>query len=73
MTENFIKVASLTSAVRGREILLRNGFHDASIERADKDFVKDGCGYMLVFKGDSERAVRLLESQNVKVTGSGRM
>lgn len=73
MTENFIRVNSLTSAARGREILLRSGFGDAEIQRADKNFAKDGCGYMLVFEGDSEKALRLLEAQGVKVTGSGKM
>lgn len=73
MTENSIKVNSLTSAARGREILLRNGFRNAEIVRANKDLAKDGCGYMLVFEGDSEKALHLLEKHGIKVRGSAKM
>ena len=52
-------VGSVTSAMRGRELLNRHGFH-AYIEKLPRDLQSSGCGYGIYVTEKSEKAEELL-------------
>lgn len=61
-----ISVGSITYALKGKEILGKQGIH-ANIERKNRLTSKNGCGYKLVFSGDREAAISVLKRYNVKL------
>lgn len=72
MSKSYIKVNSVTHAIKAKEILSSNGFY-AQVKRYDKLNRKDGCGYQVVVDGDVTRAEAILRNNHVKVLGHGEM
>lgn len=72
MNKWFIKVNSITTALRAKELMIYNGYR-VSMKRAENALSEQGCGYILVSSGDIERAEMLLKNSGIKVTGSGRI
>ena len=70
MGKNYIKVNSVTHAIKAKDILSANGFH-AYIKRYDKAGRKDGCGYQVVTDGDITRAAAILRNNHIKFSGYG--
>ncbi len=66
--ESGIIVTSITYAMRGREVLLRNGIH-ATAERISPAVSGCGCGYGLRVRADGLVAARLLQDASIKVKG----
>ena len=67
MTEWFFATGTGTHAMRGKEILQKNGYR-ASVTKNNRLDGKYGCGYGLVVKTDDPDAVRtLLVHGGVKV------
>lgn len=65
MKRYIMQTGTVTFAIKGRDILRKNGFK-AKIERKN---VKEsyGCGYVIVFEGDAKKAQELLQKSGVKV------
>ncbi len=72
MSKNYIKVNSVTHAIKAKDILSLNGFH-AHLKRYDKAGRNDGCGYQVVTDGDVLRAVEILKNNYIKLSGYGEM
>ncbi len=70
MGRSYIKVNSITHAIKAKDILSTNGFY-AQIMRQDKSGRKEGCGYAVVIEGDLTRAEAILRNNHVKVLGHG--
>lgn len=67
---SFIKVGSITHATKGKNILVKNGYK-VYIKRSSNIDASSGCGYMLTFDGDINRAKILLEKGRITMLGSG--
>lgn len=64
--KNIIVTGTVTYAIRGRDILRRNGF-EATVERNSSGLGRHGCGYGIVIKNNVDKAVELLEANSVKI------
>ncbi len=71
MEKWYIKVNSITTALRAKELLIYNGYR-VSMKRAEKALSEDGCGYLLISTGDMQKAEKLLGNSGIKLTGSGK-
>lgn len=58
-------VGSVTNAMRGKELLAKNGL-TAYVGRVKPD-AATGCGYTLTVTGDQEKATRLLAAAGIRV------
>ena len=65
MEGQVLAVGSVTNAMRGKELLARNGL-PAFVGRGKPDG-QNGCGYTLTVSGDVDRAIRLLEAAGIRV------
>lgn len=63
--EHKIITGSITYAIKGRDILKREGYR-AGIERKVSEY-KTGCGYAIVFEGDLLKAEEILKKSGVKM------
>ncbi len=61
-----IVTGTVTYAIRGRDILRKNGF-SASVERNSSGLGRHGCGYGIVVTGNIDNAVEILKSNAVKI------
>ena len=66
MKKRLLQVNSITYAVKGRELLKRNGFK-AYIERTPNNLDRVGCGYSIFVSGDVDAAEALLNNAGIKV------
>lgn len=64
--KHMIVTGTITYAIRGRDILRKNGFK-AAVERNSRGFGRLGCGYGIVVEGDIERAEEILRNNSVKM------
>lgn len=60
-----LAVGSVTNAMRGRELLQKNGI-PAFLGRADARG-REGCGYTLTVTGDVSRAAGILAAAGIRV------
>ncbi len=68
MQSVYINVSSITNAMRGRELLERNGIH-GYINRTVDEEGNNGCGYSILVRGDAERAQSLLTAAGIRIRG----
>ena len=61
-----IVTGTITYAMRGRDILRKNGFN-AMVERNSSGLGRMGCGYGIVIYGELGNAVELLRENGVKI------
>lgn len=67
MKRYIIATGTVTHAIKGRDILRRNGFK-ARVEKSSQPTPKTGCGYSVILEnGDIERAEKILREQGVKI------
>ena len=66
MTEITVKVGSVTNAQKGKRVLVKNGF-SAKVKRAAILQKEDGCGYSIVFRGNSEQGIHLLKQSGIHI------
>ena len=71
MKKFYIKVSSVTHAMKGRDILSSNGYKAAVRRNLKPQRGDEGCGYSIYIDSRLAAAVELLESRNVKVLGYG--
>lgn len=68
--ETTILVSSVTNAMRGKELLVRNGF-SVQIQRFFHINDQNGCGYQLLVRGDGNRAKELLKTAGLRFKDGG--
>ncbi len=68
MDQPLIMMSSITYAMRGRELLQRNGIKSV-IERTPKNSQRQGCGYSLRVPSGIEEAERILKENGIKYIG----
>lgn len=68
MIKPLILVSSLTYAIKGKELLIRNGFI-ADIKRVPKNRKRVGCGYGIYVPNHTDEAEALLKSVPIRVFG----
>lgn len=68
MEKPLIIMSSITNAMRGRELLRRNGI-PCEIERVPKSRMRQGCGYGLYVRGNTAKAEELLRQNGLRVSG----
>ncbi len=66
MQNYFIVTGTVTYAMMGQDLLLRQGF-SARAGRAQKPIPHTGCGWGIYIKADPAPAVELLRQNGVKV------
>ena len=66
--KELIVVSSVTYAMKGKELLERNGFH-AYITRLPRETENVGCGYCIYVTHDTNRAEQLLQRNGIRVLG----
>lgn len=67
-----IATGTVTYAVKGRDILRRNGFK-ARIERTSAPEKRIGCGYTVVIEGNIKKAEEILKNAGVKILKINKM
>jgi hypothetical protein len=65
-------VSSVTNAIRGKELLDKNGIR-AHISRLADENIKNGCGYCIFVSSDCERAESILRSSGIRIRGARKM
>ncbi len=66
MKQYRISTGTVTFALKGRDILRRNGF-DVKIERITSTQGGLGCGYTIVLSGNITQAENILRKSGVKI------
>ena len=64
--KQMIVTGTITYAMRGRDILRKNGFK-ATVERNSSGLGRIGCGYGIVVYGELGNAVELLKENGIKL------
>lgn len=65
MKEYFFLLSSITSAMKGEDLLRKNGFR-ASVFR-DSKINPYGCGYVIKVFGEKEKINRILQKAGIRV------
>jgi len=65
-------VSSITNAMRGKEILEKNGIR-AHISRLADENIKNGCGYCVFVYSDFDEAEEILRSSGIRIRGTKKM
>ncbi|MBQ1231732.1 MAG: DUF3343 domain-containing protein [Clostridia bacterium] len=60
-----VVTGTITYAIRGRDLLRKNGYN-ANMEKT-KSGLKNGCGYSITVSGDIEKIERLLRDAGIKI------
>lgn len=62
-----IIVGTVTQAIKGRDILRKNGFR-VSIKKASADAGNSGCAYAIILDGDNiDSAVKILYKSGITI------
>lgn len=68
MGKPLIMVTSITYAMKGRQILLDEGFH-ADLMRTPRNSSGKGCGYSIYVPTNTDSAEKVLIDAGIKVLG----
>ena len=66
MQRHIISVNSITYAIKGRDLLRKQGFR-AYIERKTNDIGNSGCGYVIVTNGNKNKIISILTESGIKI------
>lgn len=66
MSKAFIAVSSVTYAIKGRDILLKNGFKKVYFQRV-QGLTENGCGYGIYIDENTDSAVNILKSASIPI------
>ena len=66
--DNLIKLSSLTSALRAKDILKQNGIY-SKVARIPSSNGKGNCSYGLKINNRLQEAVNILREKGIKVSG----
>ncbi len=70
MSRSYLKVNSVTHAMKAKNILSANGIYAQVVRNGNTD-KREGCGYSVLIDGDVERAVAILHRNHVRILGHG--
>ncbi len=68
MERYVVSTGTITYAIKGRDLLRTLGFK-AYIERRQSGLGSKGCGYVIVFEGNFEKAKKELDKAQIKILG----
>jgi hypothetical protein len=68
MSKKGIKVASVTYAMKGRDLLQKHGYK-AYLTRNPHPDEDDGCGYVIYVNNIEEKCLDILRKNGIKVRG----
>lgn len=68
MSKKGIKVISVTYAMKGRDLLQKNGYK-AYLTRNPHPDEDDGCGYVIYVNNMDKRCLDILKNAGIKVRG----
>lgn len=68
MSKKGIRVGSLTYAMKGRDLLQKNGYK-AYLTRNPHPEADEGCGYVIYVNNADKRCFSVLKSNGIKVYG----
>ena len=68
MKKNLILFNSMTSAMKSREVLKKQGIFSRII-KTPAEFRKRSCGYSLLVNKDMERAVDIIKANKIQFVG----
>lgn len=68
MSKKGIKVGSLTYAMKGRDLLQKNGYK-AYLTRNPNPEAEEGCGYVIYVSNIDNRCFSVLKSAGIKIKG----
>ena len=68
MERYVVSTGTITYAIKGRDLLRTLGFK-AYIERRQSVLGSKGCGYVIVFEGNFEKAKNELDKAQIKILG----
>lgn len=63
-----VSTGTITYAIKGRDLLRSLGYK-AYVERRQYGLGSKGCGYVIVFEGNPEKAKAALQGAAVKILG----
>ena len=66
MSKKGVKVSSVTLAMKGRDLLLKNGYK-AYLTRNPKPEKGEGCGYLIYINNPDKRCFQILQNNGIKV------
>lgn len=66
MQRHIITVNSITYAIKGRDLLRKNGIN-AYIERKTNQNGSVGCGYVIVANGNKSKITQVLTLSNISI------
>ena len=69
MSKKGIKVTSVTYAMKGRDLLQKNGYK-AYLTRNPHPFEDEGCGYVIYVSNIDKKCFEILTRNKIKVTGT---
>jgi hypothetical protein len=69
MSKKGIKVGSVTLAMKGRDLLQKNGYK-AYLTRNPKPESAEGCGYVIYVNNLDKRCFQILQGNGIKVLGT---
>ena len=68
MSRKVIKTGSVTFAVKGKELLVSNGYK-SFIARDPKPEKGEGCGYVIYVNNYDDRCLAVLKNGGIKIRG----
>ena len=68
MERYVVSTGTITYPIKGRDLLRTLGFK-AYIERRQSGLGSKGCGYVIVFEGNFEKAKNELDKAQIKILG----
>ena len=66
MQRQIISVKSITYAIKGRDLLRKQGFR-AFIERKTANNGDNSCGYVIVVYGNKQKIVEILKNSGINI------
>jgi hypothetical protein len=69
MSKKGIKVTSVTYAMKGRDLLQKNGYK-AYLTRNPHPEDDEGCGYVIYVNNLDKKCYEILKRNNIRVTGT---
>ena len=66
MQRHIISVSSITYAIKGRDLLRKNGFK-SYIEKKTNASGNSGCGYVIVVFGNRDKIKNILSFSGIKI------
>lgn len=66
MPRHIILVSSITYAIKGRDLLRKQGLH-AYVERKTNGDTNNSCGYVIIVNGNIKKIVSVLSDAGIKI------